>query len=641
MSATDRHAHADRVGTQPWLLVANAMAAAVCGGSAGWVAVTERGGPAALGLVAGAGVSMAAVFGLPSISVRLVARVVLAVSAAVLIRFGALSGSITAGSQAVLAWIVGAVAVFVVTDRTGTDAQPGLGEPAATDARSGPSTAGSSGRVPSGPAAGRTDISRTARATVLAVAAVLLLVLLVTPLALPRLSRAATAGAGPQLRQGEDGSTVLRATDSLDMTSRPDLTDEVVFRVTTDRPTFWRGETFDRWDGRNWTRSDPDRFALDQDRVTAGPDDIGSTGAVEFTQRFRIEATYADVIYGAPSVVSVDAERPLAQRPDGTVSTAGVALGRGSSYEVVSRRPLLSERLLRAADGKVSADIAARYAAPPVISDRVRQEATSVTADASTTYDRILALQRWMGERTEYSLDAPLSPKGVDVVDHFLFESRRGWCEQIASSLVVMARANAIPARLVTGFVPGERDPVTGTYVVRAREAHAWAEVWFPEVGWVPFDPTADVPLAATPRGDSSWGRWLIDHALVIALVLGAVVALGWPMLVLVRRWRRRVTLGPTSWAARADARLVRLGERADRPRVDGETATAYGWALAERYRDDRLAAAGRAVDDSLFAAEPPAPELQAEVDRSLDEVGAAEVPALVPVDEAAPQGVR
>ncbi len=640
MSATDRHAHADRVGTQRWLVVAAGVAAAVCCGSAGSVAVSQRAGSPSFGLVAGAGVGMLAVLGLPSISVRLVARVLVAFSAAVLIRFGALSGSLTDGSQAVVAWIVGAVAVFVLTDRIGTDAQPGLGEPTGPGARSGRSTSATGGRVRSGTGAGRADVARTARSTVLAAAAVLLLVLVVTPLALPRLSQATTAGDGPQLRQGEDGSAILRATDRLDMTSRPGLTDEVVFRVTTDRPTFWRGETFDRWDGRNWTRSDPDRYALDEDRVTASPDDIGRTGPVEFTQRFRIEAAYADVIYGAPSMVSVDAERPLAQRPDGTVSTAGAALGRGASYEVVSRRPLLSERVLRAAAGDVPADIAARYAAPPVITDRVRGAATSVTEDASTTYDRILALQRWMGERTEYSLDAPLSPEGVDVVDHFLFESRQGWCEQIASSLVVLARANAIPARLVTGFVPGERDPVTGTYVVRAREAHAWAEVWFPEVGWVPFDPTADVPLAATPRGQSSWGRWLIDHALVIALALGVVVALGWPLVVLVRRWRRRVAARPTTWAARADARLVGLGERVERPRVEGETATAYGWALSERYRDDRLATVGRAVDDSVFAAEPPGPEHQAEVDRILDELAATKVPAPDPVEEAEPQPV-
>ena len=101
-----------------------------------------------------------------------------------------------------------------------------------------------------------------------------------------------------------------------------------------------------------------------------------------------------------------------------------------------------------------------------------------------------------MGANTSYSLDAPLSPSGVDVVDHFLLTSKQGWCEQIASSLVVMLRLNGVPARLASGFVTGEFDldlsPVPGS----RRDAHAWTEVWFEGLGWVPFDPTADVPLS-------------------------------------------------------------------------------------------------------------------------------------------------
>ena len=106
------------------------------------------------------------------------------------------------------------------------------------------------------------------------------------------------------------------------------------------------------------------------------------------------------------------------------------------------------------------------------------------------------AIESWLGANTKYSLNAPLSPSNVDVVDDFLFRSRVGWCEQIASSLVVLARSAGIPARLVTGFVPGSRDALTGRFVVRERDAHAWAEIYFPGIGWQGFDPTASVPLA-------------------------------------------------------------------------------------------------------------------------------------------------
>ncbi len=255
------------------------------------------------------------------------------------------------------------------------------------------------------------------------------------------------------------------------MTQRPELTDEVVFTVESDRRTFWRGETFDRWDGRTWTRSDPQRYAVSSDgTVLPGVDDLGVNGDDEFTQRIRIEADFADVVYAASSPVRVEARRPLAQRFDGTLTTAGFAMGRGATYTVTSRRTVLSPELLREAGRQpVPEGIRDRYAADPTATPRVREAARQVTEGLDSTYDQVLALERWMGERAEYSLDAPLSPTGVDVVDHFLFESRQGWCEQIASSLVVLARANGIPARLVTGFVPEERDPVTGTFVVRAR----------------------------------------------------------------------------------------------------------------------------------------------------------------------------
>jgi len=78
----------------------------------------------------------------------------------------------------------------------------------------------------------------------------------------------------------------------------------------------------------------------------------------------------------------------------------------------------------------------------------------------------------------------------MDAVEYFLFEQKRGYCEQFSSSLAVMARSQGIPARVATGYVPGEYNPFTGLYDVRASDAHAWVEVYFPGYGWTTFDPT-------------------------------------------------------------------------------------------------------------------------------------------------------
>ena len=75
---------------------------------------------------------------------------------------------------------------------------------------------------------------------------------------------------------------------------------------------------------------------------------------------------------------------------------------------------------------------------------------------------------------------------------------KRGFCMEIASSLTVMLRSIGVPARLVTGFAPGEESLLGGEFTVRGKDAHAWVEVWFPGVGWQGFDPTASVPLGST-----------------------------------------------------------------------------------------------------------------------------------------------
>jgi protein-glutamine gamma-glutamyltransferase len=82
---------------------------------------------------------------------------------------------------------------------------------------------------------------------------------------------------------------------------------------------------------------------------------------------------------------------------------------------------------------------------------------------------------------------------GANSADEFWFDRREGFCEHIASSFVILMRALGIPARIVTGYQGGERNPVDGYWIVRQSDAHAWAEVWIAGQGWVRVDPTAAV----------------------------------------------------------------------------------------------------------------------------------------------------
>jgi transglutaminase-like putative cysteine protease len=123
-----------------------------------------------------------------------------------------------------------------------------------------------------------------------------------------------------------------------------------------------------------------------------------------------------------------------------------------------------------------------------------------------------------------YTLNPPLL--GPDIVDEFLFDTKRGFCEHFAASFVFALRAAGVPARVVAGYQGGEINPVDGYLVVRQYDAHAWAEAWIAGRGWVRVDPTAiSAPgrinsnfTAAVPagealpflaRGDMAWLREL------------------------------------------------------------------------------------------------------------------------------------
>jgi transglutaminase-like putative cysteine protease len=106
------------------------------------------------------------------------------------------------------------------------------------------------------------------------------------------------------------------------------------------------------------------------------------------------------------------------------------------------------------------------------------------------------ALQRLRTGNYRYTLEPGVY--GPDTADEFWFDRREGFCEHIASSFVVLMRALGIPARVVTGYQGGARNPVDGFWVVRQSDAHAWTEVWLAGRGWVRVDPTAAVAPSRT-----------------------------------------------------------------------------------------------------------------------------------------------
>jgi transglutaminase-like putative cysteine protease len=403
-----------------------------------------------------------------------------------------------------------------------------------------------------------------------------------TRLGLPALSNDATTVGSPGALAGPDGSPAATGgrggtdrgsiggvvgypgfTETLDTSIRGDLGDEIVMRVRAPEPAFWRGQTFTEFDGRTWTVSPEIGQRSDGPIIEVPPtlgDPTGSsatgTGVEEFVQTYFIETDLPNLVYAASRPRQVIFDGALWTRPDGALRSE-VTLTPGSVYTVVSDRIQVTAEALRAQGdlGEVFRGYRESTGTTPVepfldlapsTTSRTVDLATSLRGDS--TYDTILAYQQWLATNTQYDLDAPIPPDGADAVDDFLFESRLGYCEQIASTLVIMLRSQGVPARLATGYVPGERDRVAGVWKVRASDAHAWVEVWFPLTGWEAFDPTADVPLAGDV-GNGTVGGDLIGATVssvvayrlqLLALAAAAVVVLAAVRVAMMLQYRRR-----------------------------------------------------------------------------------------------------
>ncbi|MDN4163195.1 transglutaminase family protein [Nocardioides abyssi] len=136
----------------------------------------------------------------------------------------------------------------------------------------------------------------------------------------------------------------------------------------------------------------------------------------------------------------------------------------------------------------------------PDIPDEVRDLAIQVTREAPTRYEKAVALQRWFRETGgfEYSTDVAEGNATDDLVSFLRPEGRRGYCEQYAASMAVMARMLGIPARVAVGFLRPERIG-QDTWEYSAHDLHAWPELFFAGSGWVRFEPTPAARAATAP----------------------------------------------------------------------------------------------------------------------------------------------
>ncbi|HWK89224.1 MAG TPA: DUF3488 and transglutaminase-like domain-containing protein [Longimicrobium sp.] len=324
------------------------------------------------------------------------------------------------------------------------------------------------------------------------------------------------AGFGDGVELGQHGGRIV---------PNPDVAFRVEFAQGAPvRPEamYWRGRSFDHFNGTRWSRTP----AL----VAPG------YGPAWYLRRWggppRQMQVFggppgATVLFGPHPIVGVRARSAIRTYQDltGDVHYAG---SDAPVYGVTSGAAQPPEGLLRSSPDENNR-LTLPYLQLPRLSPRVAALADSLTAGLATRIDRVRAVERYLSTELSYTLELPRS-RAEATVEGFLFRRREGHCEYFSTAMVVMLRSAGIPARNVTGFLGGEWNGFGKYLAVTGNDAHSWVEVWFPRLGWVPFDPTPSSRGALIERETGSgwawpalfwldglehrWYKWVLDYNL-------------------------------------------------------------------------------------------------------------------------------
>lgn len=294
-------------------------------------------------------------------------------------------------------------------------------------------------------------------------------------------------------------------TSYLDLNYRGKLSNRIVLKVKTTGGTYFRGMAFDKYTGQGWTMTQEkiEWLSAETPPIYTPLEDQTNTGE-EVIQTFYVEEELPNLIFAAyqPAQVFFPTDSIIQDKYFSLRSP--FPLSQGVVYSVISNVPRDNLRKLRlSASQEYPLEIQEMYLAlPGSLPSEVKALALKLTEKYILPVDKVNSIESYLRNTYSYDLDIPYLEGNQDAVYDFLFNIKKGYCEQFASSMAVLLRAAGVPSRLVTGYATSTFNPFTSYYEVRGTDAHAWVEAYFEGVGWIPFDPAPG--FISRPNGTSS-----------------------------------------------------------------------------------------------------------------------------------------
>ena len=280
----------------------------------------------------------------------------------------------------------------------------------------------------------------------------------------------------------------------------------------------WRGTALTDFDGKRWSQMPVPVMEVTPRRTVVVADRPQRSRLDGNRMLYRVDVDSSDsgilFIAGIPEFINIDLPR-LRRLWEDTYRALPVE-GQPLHYEVSAWAGTPLPYRMR--DDERRRDLRL-----PPIDPRVWRLAIQ-WAGEGTAAEKIRRIEQHLQKDYTYTLETTGKPPADPVAD-FLFNSKRGYCEYFASAMAVMARSVGVPARVATGFASGYYNPLSGQYVIRGSDAHAWVEAWIEGEGWRTFDPTPSAPEAPASAlmtklgiwldaADSVWQQWVVSYDL-------------------------------------------------------------------------------------------------------------------------------